>query len=245
MTIPDPKIPRERAQGESRLGTWLTHHLGLDSIRGRYLWVAGFFVTFMLAAGWAAQKIVDQTTRQSTVNVTEREQISRLLNDLSNDIWLTETALQGFLLSPGKQQHTTTLATIDHLIADTKNLSSTDWTQRSPARHDKLQRLSADIQELRWQSDRLMDIRADAEKLFPAMRHMLDKMLPNNTRFLTYATLAMEEAVDRRGSPSQEEIRWLFAEARYAWAIMVGNFRVFVANRFGVFPGDPETGMKN
>ena len=245
MTIPDPEIPRERAQGESRLGTWLTHHLGLDSIRGRYLWVAGFFVTFMLAAGWAAQKIVDQTTRQNTVNVTEREQISRLLNDLNNDIWLTETALQGFLLSPGKQQHTTTLATIDHLIADTKNLSSTDWTQRSPARRDKLQRLSADIQELRWQSDRLMDIRADAEKLFPAMRHMLDKMLPNNTRFLTYATLAMEEAVDRRGSPSQEEIRWLFAEARYAWAIMVGNFRVFVANRFGVFPGDPETGMKN
>ena len=37
----------------------------------------------------------------------------------------------------------------------------------------------------------------------------------------------------------------MFAEARYAWAIMVGNFRVFVANRFGVFPGDPETGMKN
>ncbi len=25
----------------------------------------------------------------------------------------------------------------------------------------------------------------------------------------------------------------LFAEARYAWAIMIGNFRVFVANRFG------------
>jgi len=50
----------------------------------------------MLAAGWAAQKIVDQTARQSSVNVTEREQVSRLLNDLSNDIWQTETALTEF-----------------------------------------------------------------------------------------------------------------------------------------------------
>jgi len=144
--------------------------------------------------------------RQSSVNVTEREQVSRLLNDLSNDIWLTETALQGFLLSPEKQQRTTTLATIDHLINDTRNLSITDWTKRSPSRHDRLQRLSEDIQELRRQSDRLMEIRANAEMLFPAMRHMLDKMLPNNIRFLTYATLAMDEARERRGAPSQEEI---------------------------------------
>lgn len=245
MITPDPKIPGERVQGKSRLGTWLIRHLGFGSIRGRYLLVAGFFVAFMLAAGWAAQKIVDQTARQSSVNVTERELIGRQLNGLSDDIWLTETALQGFLLSPDKQQRTTTLATIDHLIADTKILSITDWAQRSPSRHEKLQHLSAYIQELRRQSDHLMDIRADAEKLFPAMRPMLDKMLPNNIRFLTLATLAMDEAVDRRDSPSQEEIRWLFAEARYAWSIMIGNFRVFVANRFGVFPGDPEAGMKN
>ena len=245
MTIPDPIIPVEHAQRGSRLGIWLSHHLGFDSIRGRYLLVAGFFVAFMLAAGWAAQKIVDQTARQSSVNVTEREQVSRLLNDLSNDIWLTETALQGFLLSPEKQQRTTTLATIDQLIADTRKLSVTDWTQRSPSRHDRLQRFSADIQELRRQSDRLMELRANAEMLFPAMRHMLDKMLPNNIRFLTYATLAMDEARERRGAPSQEEISGLFAEARYAWSIMIGNFRVFVANRFGVFPGDSEAGMKN
>jgi len=245
VTIPDPIIPVEHAQRGSRLGIWLSHHLGFDSIRGRYLLVAGFFVAFMLAAGWAAQKIVDQTARQSSVNVTEREQVSRLLNDLSNDIWLTETALQGFLLSPEKQQRTTTLATIDQLIADTRKLSVTDWTQRSPSRHDRLQRFSADIQELRRQSDRLMELRANAEMLFPAMRHMLDKMLPNNIRFLTYATLAMDEARERRGAPSQEEISGLFAEARYAWSIMIGNFRVFVANRFGVFPGDSEAGMKN
>jgi len=244
VTIPDRNVPENHAQGEAHLGTWLTRRLGLDSIRGRYLLVAGLFVAIVLVAGWAAQRMVGQSSQQNTINVTEREQISRLLNDLSDDVWLTETALQSFLLSPEKQQRIATLASIDHLYADTKSLATTEWTQQSSSRHDKLQRLLEDIQELRRQSDRLMDVRSDAEKLFPAMRLMIDKMLPNNNLFLTYATLAMDEAVERRGSPSQEEIRWLFAEARYAWSIMIGNFRVFVANRFGVFPGDPQAGMK-
>ncbi len=245
MTIPDQKKPGERAQGRSRLGTWLTHHLGFDSIRGRYLLVAGSFVAIVLVAGWAAQRIVDQTAYRSAINVSEREGIAHLLNNLSNDIWLTETALQGYLLSPEKQRRAATLATLDHLIASTRNLSVTEWVQHSPSRREQLQHLSEDMQELRRQSERLMEIRADAEKLFPAMRHILDKMLPNNIRFLSYATLAMDEARERHGAPFQEEIHALFAEARYAWSIMVGNFRVFVANRFGIFPGDPETGMKN
>jgi diguanylate cyclase (GGDEF)-like protein/PAS domain S-box-containing protein len=245
VTTPDPKMPGERVHGRSRLSTRLTRHLGFDSIRGRYLLVAGFFVTFVLVAGWAAQRIVDQSAYQNSVNVSERGKISRLLNNVSDNIWLTETALQGYLLSPDTQQRATTLGALDHLIADTKNLSVTEWVQHSPSRYEQLQRLSKDMQELRRQSYRLMEIRADAEKLFPAMRHMLDKMLPNNTRFLSLATLAMEEADERRNSPSQREIRELFSEARYAWAIMIGNFRVFVANRFGVFTGDPETGMKD
>jgi hypothetical protein len=66
-----------------------THRLGFGSIRGRYLWVAGFFVCFVLVAGWAAQRTVDQTARQNSVNVSERESINGLLNDLSDDIFTT------------------------------------------------------------------------------------------------------------------------------------------------------------
>ena len=240
----DPKTAATR-ETESSLGSALVRRLGFGSIRGRYLFVAGFFVFFILAAGWAAQNIVNQSAQRSSVNVSEREQINRLLNELSNDIWLTETALQGYLLTPGKLQRSSTLTALDRLIADTGSLSATDWVQYSSARHEKLQRLQGTMQELHRHSERLLDIRADAEQLFPAMRHMLDKMLPNNIQFLTSANLAIDEAEARREMPSQDEIRWLFSEARYAWVTMVGNFRVFVANRFGVFPGDSESNMKN
>ena len=221
------------------------HRLGFGGIRGRYLLVAGFFITFVLAAGWAAQNVVTQNTRQSSVNVSEREQITRLVNNLGDTIWLTETALQAFLLTPEKSQRAAALGAIERLIADSTHLSNSDWVQNTPARREQLKQLSENTQELRRQSERLIDIRVDAEKMFPAMRIMVDRMLPQNNQFLTLATLAIQESSDRRGAPSQEEIRWLFAEARYAWTTMVGNFRIFVANRFGVIPENPEDGMKD
>ena len=244
MTILDSKNPGGNEQGRSDLAARLAHRLGFDSIRGRYLLVAGFFIVIVLAAGWAAQNIVDRNARKNSVNSSERERVTRLLNDLSDAIWLTETTLQGFLLSPEKQQRAATLGTLDRLLAHAEHLSGSDWVQGAPSRRKQLQRLSENTRELRQQSDRLMNIRVDAEKMFPAMRIMVDRMLPHNNQFLTLATLAIEEADERRSSPAQGEIGRLFAEARYAWAIMAGNFRVFVANRFGVFPGDPEAGMK-
>ena len=206
--------------------------------------MAAFFIAFVLAAGWAAQNVVNRSAQRSSVNVSEREQVNHLLNELSNDMWLTETALQGYLMTPDKAQHLATRGSLDRLIVDTAKLSDTAWVQESSARREKLQDLQETILELRRQSERLMEIRADAEQLFPAMRHMLEKMLPPNIEFLTMAGLAMDEARTQRDKPSQDEIRWLFSEARYAWVNMIGAFRVFVANRFGIFPGDPEAGMK-
>jgi diguanylate cyclase (GGDEF)-like protein/PAS domain S-box-containing protein len=228
----------------SRWRAWAWERLGFGSIRGRYLHVAGLFVALVLAAGWAAQDVVSRSARQSSVNVSEREQIGHLLNDLSNDVWLTDTALQGYLLTPDKGQLSAILAALDHLLSDVDVLARTPWSQQTAARRDKLAQLTRQIGELRAQSVRLTEIRADAEKLFPAMRHMVDKMLPNHLRFLTYATLAMDEAGEYRDRPAQQEALRLFTETRYAWALMVGAFRVFVANRFGVFPGDPEEGMR-
>ena len=223
----------------------LAQRLGFGSIRGRYLFVAAFFIAFVLAAGWAAQSVVDRSAQRSSVNVSEREQVNRLLNDLSNDIWLTETALQGYLMTPDKAQRLATRGSLDHLVTDTAKLTATEWVQESSARRQKLQKLQETMLELRRQSERLMEIRSDAEQLFPAMRHMLDKMLPPNIEFLSLAGLAMDEARTQRDNPFQDEIRWLFSEARYAWVNMIGDFRVFVANRFGIFPGDPESGMKD
>jgi len=220
--------------------------LGLDSIRGRYLLSASLFALFALAAGWIAQIMVNQAAQQSSENTSERVQVNRLINDLSDDIWLAESTLQGFLLTPDRLQYESTVQALAHLKHDVEVLIATPWSQRDRSRPDKLAVLQKNVSALHDQSLLLMEIRADAEKLFPAMRHMLDKMLPVNIEFSSQATLAIDEAGEmlQRGAPRQQEILRLFSEVRYSWSQMIGSFRVFLATRFGVFPGEPEEGMK-
>jgi diguanylate cyclase (GGDEF)-like protein/PAS domain S-box-containing protein len=222
----------------------LLQMLGFNSIRGRYLLSVGLFISIVLIAGWAAQVVVNQAAHQSTVNTGERDQVHRILNDLNNDIWLTESAMQGFLLSPGKPQNKETLAALEHLLVDAEILQNTAWVQRNPRLQERVRDLTLHMSNLGRESSLLMDIRADAEKLFPAMRHMLDRMLPINVEFTTLATLAIDEAHDASENPLRHETQHLFSEARYAWVQMINAYRIFLANRFGIFPGDPEEGMK-
>jgi len=218
--------------------------LSFDSIRGRYLFGSGLLVAFILAAGWLAQTVVNEGGQRSSRNNSERAEIGQILNDLSNDIWQTETVLQGYLLSPNKQEHQATLGTIDHLTADIKALELTSWVARSRSRQARVTQLKNQISALRTESGNLMMIRADAEKMFPAMRHMIDKMLPRHELFLALAAQALDESEEFSSKPHQADIYKTFAQIRHAWVLKVGAFRMFVANRFGVFPGDPEEGMR-
>lgn len=220
------------------------HRFRIDSIRGRYLLAAGLFVVFVLVAGWLAQGMVNESTRHNTSSSSERELIIRLLNDISDDIWLTETVLQGFLLTPDRPQRSATLDSFDHLLKDTQHLASQAWTERSASRRGRVAHLEKQILTLRQESHHLMTIRSDANLMFPAMRHMIDKMLPNHETFISMASLAMLEAEQQQHLPRQMDIYKLFAETRYAWIHKIGAFRLMIANRFGVFPGDPEQGMK-
>jgi diguanylate cyclase (GGDEF)-like protein/PAS domain S-box-containing protein len=235
---------REARRFTNNLRAWLRKMLGFDSIRGRYLLAAGLFMLVVLAAGWIAQTTVSQTAQQSSTNTTEREQIGRIILNLHDDIWLAESTLQSFLLTPDKHQRAAALDALAQLLLDIDTLLQTDWTRRDVGRKENIELIRQEITELRRQSELLMDIRADAEKLFPAMRHMLDKMLPNNIDFLTQATLALDEAASLSDTPARREAHRLFSEVRYAWSLMINAFRVFLANRFGIVPGDPEQGMK-
>ncbi len=235
--------PAERDVSVLRSRLW--RRLGLDSIRGRYLLAMGLFVAFILASGWIAQTLVDRSESQSVQNTGEREEVARLLNRLSDDIWLAETSLQGYLLSLDKQERQTAAAAFDHLAADTHALSTMPWARLNESRQERLELIAKQIVSLRTQSEHLMAVRVDAEKMFPAMRFMITRMLPNHETFISFASLAMDEAEQHPNLPHQDEIYKIFSQMRYAWVLKIGAFRMFVATRFGVFPGEPERGMKS
>lgn len=236
--------PRPGRRDFSQFWADLQHRIGIDSIRNRYLLAAGLFVAFILSAGWLAQNVVNRNAAQSATNSNERDQLNRLLNSLTDDIWLADTALQSYLLSPEKRYRRSTLEALEHLQADLDVLATFSWTTRLPARQQRIRTLRSNVSALMRDSDRLLEIRSDPGKMFPAMPIMINKMLPTTIEFLTVSGLAIDEAMQYRTTPGQQEVYQHFSEARYAWAMMIGAWRIYLSNRFGIFPGNPEDGLR-
>jgi len=71
----------------------ILENLGLDSFRGRMLYIAALSIGFMVLTAWMAQMRVSEATQQGISNVIDQQEILRVLRDVSGDIWLAETSL--------------------------------------------------------------------------------------------------------------------------------------------------------
>ncbi len=217
--------------------------LGLDSIGGRYLYSALLFVVFLVAAAWYAALQVNKATAHSIESSTEHRKTRDVLDALQDDIWAAEGALQGFLLSPNERMRRNVHTRLTDARKRVLLLADNPWLAGSPQAREHTTQLLRHLAGLDRQTQRLMSIRTEPRQLFPAMPVMLERMLPAYMKFYSAATLAMEEADASPGDPVQGQLGRLFGDARHAFTLMVGDFRNYVANRFGVF-GEIESAMR-
>lgn len=217
--------------------------LGLASLRGRYLYVAVLFVlTLMGAAGLGAFN-VRYATEHALGNTGTRHDIRRSLRELTDEAWAAESALHDFMLAPSDASRKLMHQHIELAHRQVSQLLTSDWVRGNEEISRDVIGIRSNLEELTSQSQRVMDIRMDPQQLFPAMPTMVTWMLPAYTEFTTAATQAMDEVVEDLREPSTIESYRLFAEARYAMTQMIGAFRNWVANRFGVF-GEAEISMR-
>ncbi len=67
--------------------------LGLNSFRGRLLYVATISIVFMVASSWLAQKQVGDATRTGISLGVERQEVRRVLRSIADDLHAAETTL--------------------------------------------------------------------------------------------------------------------------------------------------------
>lgn len=219
-------------------------HFAVSTTRGRYLYLSLTFIAFLAFAAWVGKLQVNQAVTHGVAHSGERQQVRRELDAVTDHIWNTETMLQGYLLVPSPDKR----ARVEELLDDAERkavaLSGYAVITDKQAMSDHVRLLREQLATLAREARRVMVIRADPEQLYPSMPVMLGRMLPTYNTVYADATLAMEGAETERGDPRQVEVFQLFAEARHSWAMMVNAFRVWVANRFGIFGVTPEAGMR-
>lgn len=219
-------------------------HFAVTTTRGRYLYLSLSFIAFLALAAWIGKAQINEAVTHGVSHSSERQQIRRALDRVTDHIWNTETTLQSYLLVPSPDKRLSVEELLNDAEAQAAALSRHPWIGERATVSVQVQALREQLATLAERARRVMTIRADPEQLYPSMPLMLGRMLPTYNTVYGAATLAMEEAETERGDPLQVEVYRLFSEARHYWAMMVNTFRVWVANRFGIFGVEPEAGMR-
>lgn len=224
-------------------GARLAHRLGLDTLIGRYLLASALLIAVILGAAWFAHQKVKDATETYSRHLTDHDRIRNHLVEISNELWIAETAMQRYLVAPEAGVRAKTLDMLDHLIADGRELTGHDWARNNPEMLRYARSLAANIVLLRTEVEHLLEMRVDPDKIFPAVDIMRNELHPATIEVITQTTLAMEETDNAAHSPAQDEAYRLFADSRYAWSLVNATFRLYVANRFGILSNAPETDM--
>ncbi len=222
----------------------LASMLGLDSIRGRNLYIAAFFLISLLIAALVANQYVKTTATSTSTKLSNRAQISEVVRRLSNNIWLAENNLQRYMLQPDEALHLTTVAMLDRMRMDLETLPKDQWIAQSSKTAKDVHTLITALARLRVEVDRLMIMRTNPSELYPAIPVIYGQLVPANISFYNTATLAMDDADLLSDIPAQQQVYRQFAAVRHTWTMMILSFRSYMSFRSGLFPGDSQAGAR-
>ncbi len=222
----------------------LAARLGLNSIRGRNLYISALFSACLLIAALVAQKHVSTTATVTSANLTDRYAVTNLIRDLSNDIWLAENNLQRYMMQPEEPLRLATIALLEHVRGGIEAIPKKQWDSQTPEALENIRTLSAALAKLRNEMDRLMIIRTKPNQLYPAIPIITDELVPAHTEFYNAATLAMDDADLLSDIPAQQQVNRAFAATRHAWGMMILSFRSYMSFRSGLFPGEWQDGTR-
>ncbi|HED16676.1 MAG TPA: EAL domain-containing protein [Gammaproteobacteria bacterium] len=212
----------------------------IGSLQGRYLIAAAMLSLVVLAMCISSLGYLDQSSKESRAQLLTRNKMEHITRQLYKNAWDAEYHLLNFTLIPDKRHQDDFHDTVDKtliLISKLDKIATTGLTRARPI----LERMHDNVVQLKKASLNFIEIRQNSDKLFPAMKIMVGTMSKTNNSFYQSATMVID---DLDFSPDDNSYQYinLFRDVRRNWTLMIGSFRVYVANRLGTF-GNPEQGL--
>ncbi len=222
----------------------LPRQFGLHSLRSRYLAVTVMVSLVLIIAAINGWRYVDAVTSNQLFNLQHRADATDAMSVAATQTHLLETQFYRFIILPDDTGREQIQQTFQRHAAAIGKLRDNNWLRQDPALLELVTALQNDHIELSHEIQNLLDVRSDENKWFPAMATMQGKMLNYNLRFMSSLELMMHETEDELTTPENFDIYKTLTATRHNWQLMIGEFRLFVANSFGVFSSNPQSGMR-
>jgi diguanylate cyclase (GGDEF)-like protein/PAS domain S-box-containing protein len=214
-----------------------------DSLQIRYLLAAGVFSVFLIAVAVLSSRLITEAATNIESNASNHQKVRETLRSMGVELRLAEFGLREFLVIPSRANRLRVSSMFQSIGSATGELIQLPWVESRPEAVAQAQQLGRQLAELRRETSRLMDVRADSEKLYPATDILTSELLPANQAFQAAVNVAINEAKIFSGDPDQQKLYVLFDETRDNWERMISSWRLVIANRSGVFT-NAEEGMR-
>jgi diguanylate cyclase len=223
---------------------YMLRSLGLHSLRSRYLMVSIVASLLLIIAAVGGWHYVEAVTANQLSNLQHRTDATDAMSNAATQTHLLEIQFYRFIILPSESGREEIQHTFQRHNAAINKLRNNAWIQQDSSLLELLMALQNDHVELAREIQNLLDVRSDEKKWFPAMASMQGKMLNYNMQFMLSLELMLHEIDDELATPGRLEIYKTLMETRHNWQLMIGEFRLFVANSFGVFSSNSQQGMR-
>ncbi len=215
----------------------------VSSIRWRFIVTAIVLAAMALPAVFYTQSRFRETSHESSLLVQEHRDLGWVLNSLKDSLQVTESAIYRYPLLLDESSHRDVLIRLAETRFQSRQLEEHYVVDRHSQFGDFAANLNYVLNRLDEETKNLLNVLSNVQTRFPAAPILTSKLYPTNLEFTTAVESAILEASEHPKSKSQQEIKQIFQDIRYAWAQQVSSVRIFVANRSGVF-GQPKKSME-
>ena len=218
------------------------------TLNGRFALVASVFLAVLLCLSIYSFLIVKKSSTENYGQIQVNNQLSELIHHVIAELQHVETTLHQYASHLTQTKQEELVSYMNDVLVLSERLQNNSNVQADTALHEQAITLSSQVEKLETVINEYLEIMQKVESRFPGMPILMNYMEPSNRKFSEAVEQALQEGELTTFRPNVVEsdhhrIMQLFQEARYAWAMQISWFRVFVANRMGAF-GDPEQAMK-
>jgi len=216
-----------------------------QSLRGRYLYIAVLFILLLGGSALYGWRYVESISKQHIGNIKERADAETSVNDISRQIQGLEIALERLIVLPDNENISNVYSVLVLESAALARMKNVPWVQNDNVLISLANGLSATSGQLYTEISLLIEVRTDEMQWIPANRVMQEEMLPNNLAFKSALGTVLDQVSN--GNPddtAHRELYQLLVNLQHTWQLMISEFRLYISNRMGIYPGTLATGMQ-
>lgn len=211
--------------------------------------VSIILVALLLILTLYSQHVVRLSADQNLQSIRSNQLLVEKLNKVTNLLENTESLLHQDSADPHEKLQKRILDSLAKLDRTTSELQVDPLIRANDKLHESSMQLEKQTQSLVGIIKQYLRVMQDVKSRYPGMPILLSYLEPSNQRFSEAVEQALQEKPLTPSNPGivprdHYRVRQRFQEVRYAWAMQISWFRMFVANRMGAF-GDPIQSMQN